>query len=118
MAVVLEHLLRDVTGNIHDRLIARATLCQLRDERVPVIVKASGHLGIFADIGPSRLQGGDAASWVAGAGLPEGKDIPLRLNLAKSVCVPCDVLCQCWEQRGVQGNGATFATLRFAATDG
>jgi hypothetical protein len=35
---MLQHLLRDVTGNVHDRLIARAALGKLSDEGAPVVM--------------------------------------------------------------------------------
>jgi hypothetical protein len=55
VAEVFEHLLRDVSGDIHNGLVTRTAFRQLRDERVPVVVPATGHAGIFADIAPGRL---------------------------------------------------------------
>jgi hypothetical protein len=115
MAVVFEHLLRDVSGDIHNGLVTRTTFRQLRNERVPVVVPATGHLGIFADIAPGRLQRRDGTCGIAGPRFSEREDVPLRSNLVKSVRVLCNVLRQRREQSGVQRDGAALATLRLAA---
>lgn len=46
VAVVLEHLFRDMAGDVHDGLIASAALGQLGDEGVPVVVPPSLYAGL------------------------------------------------------------------------
>ena len=106
MAVVFEHLLRDVSGDIHNGLVTRTAFRQLRDERVPVVVPATGNVGIVADIAPGRLQRRDGTCGIAGPRFSEREDVPLRSNLPKSVRVPCNVLRQRREQSRVQRDGA------------
>jgi len=55
---MLQHLLRDITGNVHNGLIARAALGKLCDERVPVVVPAFDARD-GANVGPDRLERGD-----------------------------------------------------------
>ena len=44
-----------MTGDVHDRLIARAALGELGDQRVPIIVPATADFGLFAQVAPCRL---------------------------------------------------------------
>ena len=43
---MLEHVPRDVPGDIHDRLLTSAALCKIGDKRMTVIVPAARHLGV------------------------------------------------------------------------
>ncbi len=117
VAVVLEHLLGNVSGDVHDGLIARAAFRKIGDERVPVIVPAAFHLGVRAHIVPCRLEGGDRARRVTRTRLSEGKDIPLGAGLSELLPVPHGVVGKNLEEGGVQRNGTAFAGFRFAASN-
>jgi hypothetical protein len=101
-----EHLLRDMAGNVHDRLVARAALRQFGNERVPVVVPAAFHLGFFAHHRPGRLECRDVLRGISRLRLPERKDIPLRLNRPELLLVPLDVIGEHSEEVGVERNGA------------
>src|SRR5581483_4410416 len=92
VAIVLEHLLRNMTRDVHDGLVARATLRQFRDERMPVVMPAPLHAGLGTDIRPHCLERGDVAGWVSGLRGSEREDIPFRLDGPKLVCVPRDIV--------------------------
>ncbi len=83
MAVVLEHLLRDVAGNVHDGLIACATLGKVGNQRVPVVVPTAFHLGISAHVVPCGLERGDGTRGITWTRLSEGEDIQLRAGLSE-----------------------------------
>jgi hypothetical protein len=91
VAVMLEHLLGDVTGDIHDRLIAGAALGKIGNQRVPVVVPAALHPGIFAHVIPCRLERGNRTRWIARTRLPEGEDVPLRLGLSELLAIPLPI---------------------------
>ena len=44
MGVVLQHLLRDVSGNVPDGCVTRATLRKVGNQRVPVVMPPPFHL--------------------------------------------------------------------------
>ena len=115
---MLEHLLRDVTGNVHDGLVAHSALGQLRNEGVAVVVPAARYPGVFAEVAPCRLQRRDMACGIAGRWLPEWKDIPLSSDLSELVFVPDDVIGEDGEDLQVQRNGVAFATLGLGAANG
>ena len=97
-----------MAGNVHDGLIARTAFRKIRDERVPVIMPPSRHLGVLADIFPGCFEGCNGPRRITRAGPPKRKYVPLRAGLAKLLSVPNCVFSQDREQRGVQRNGATF----------
>ena len=88
VAIVLEHLLGDVPGDVHDGLVARATFRKVGNQRMPVVVPAAFHLGLLAHVVPCRLEGGDGARGVARTRFPEGKDVPLGASLSEFLLVP------------------------------
>lgn len=88
MAVVAEHTLRDMAGNVHDGLIAGAAFREVRDEGVAIVVPPAGHLGVLPDIAPGRLESSDRPRRIAGAGLAKGKHVPFRTSFAKLFTVP------------------------------
>jgi uncharacterized protein (DUF433 family) len=47
-----QHRPRDVARDPHDHFLARAGFREFRDERVPVVVPPTAHLGIGANLGP------------------------------------------------------------------
>nr|WP_243648030.1 hypothetical protein [Acidipila rosea] len=65
---MLQHLLRDVASDVHDRLVACAALGKLGDERVPVVMPAPLHARIRADIAPDGLERRDVARRVGRLG--------------------------------------------------
>jgi len=77
VAVVLEHVPRDVSGDIHDRLLSSAALRKISDERMTVIVPAARHLGVPSHRIPCRLEGCDGTRRIAWSGLAKGEEIPL-----------------------------------------
>jgi hypothetical protein len=81
VAVVLEHVARDVSRDIHDRLLTSAALCKIGDERMTMVVPAARHLGVPSHRIPSRLEGCHGARRVAWPGFAEGEEIPLGTYL-------------------------------------
>ena len=71
VAVVLQHLFRDVPGDVHDRLIAGAALGEFGDEGVPVVVPAALHSCFLFDVFPASLQRGDRTSRIERPLLPD-----------------------------------------------
>jgi len=62
VAVVLEPLLGDVSGDVHDGLIASAAFRKVGDERVPVVVpaalsRAGLYLPLIPDLCPLLMRG-------------------------------------------------------------
>jgi hypothetical protein len=117
VAIVLEHLLGNMSGDVHDGLIASAAFRKVGDERVPVVVPTAFHLGVGAHIVPCRLEGGNGARGVTWTRLSEGKDIPLGAGLSELLPVPNGILGKNLEEGGVQRDGTAFAGFRFAASD-
>jgi hypothetical protein len=52
---VLEHLLGNVSGDVHDGLIASSAFRKVGNERVSVVVPTAFHLGVFPNAVPGRL---------------------------------------------------------------
>jgi hypothetical protein len=52
VAVVLKHLFGDVSGDVHNGLIASTAFRKVGDERVPVVVPTAFHLGVIPNIVP------------------------------------------------------------------
>jgi hypothetical protein len=77
VAVVLEHIARDVAGDIHNRLLTSSALRKIGDESVTVIVPTTRHLGVPPHSVPSRLERCHRSRGVAGPRLTEGEEIPL-----------------------------------------
>src|SRR5436190_4892778 len=100
--------------DVHDGLIARTTYRKIRDERVPVVVPPSRHLGIPPDILPGCFESCNGPRWITGAGPPKWKDIPLRASLAKFLFVPDRIFSQDRKQRGIQRNCSAFPGFCFA----
>src|SRR5690348_16196260 len=94
MAVVLQHLLRDMSGNVHDRLIARAALSQVRDERVPVVVPTALNAGFLAEIVPGGLERRYRARWIIRARLAVWEHVPFGPEFAEAKPVPFGVRCK------------------------
>jgi hypothetical protein len=92
VAVVLEHLLGNVSGDVHDGLIARAAFRKVGNERVPVVVPTAFNLGIRAHVIPRRLEGGDRAGRVTWTRFPERKDVPLGARLSELLLIPVGIL--------------------------
>ena len=105
VAIVLEHLLGNMSGDVHDGLIASAAFRKVGDERVPVVVPTAFHLGVGAHIVPCRLEGGNGARGVTWTRLSEGKDIPLGAGLSELLPVPNGILGKNLEEGGVQRDG-------------
>jgi hypothetical protein len=80
---VLQHLLRDVAGYVHDGLISRSALCQVGDEGVPVIVPSPANARFGPYIIPGRLQGCDRRRRIARARFSECENKPLASLVAK-----------------------------------
>ena len=91
VAVVLEHLFRDMPGDVHDRLVPGAALRQLGNEGVPVVVKTSRHRGVIAHIAPRRFQCCYVARGIGRLRFSEREDIPLRPDLSELLLVPFDI---------------------------
>jgi hypothetical protein len=53
VAEARKHLARNVTGNRHDRLVARAAFRQLGDQRVPIVMPPPLHSAAIAPTGPN-----------------------------------------------------------------
>ena len=81
MAVVLEHVARDVSRDVHDGLLTSAALCKIGDERMSVIVPAARHLGVPPHRIPSSLERCHGSRGVARSGFAKGEEIPLRSYL-------------------------------------
>ena len=64
VTVPAEHLPAHVAGDLHDRLVAGAALCQFRDQRVPVIVPASFDASLVPNNIPGGLQRGGGCGGV------------------------------------------------------
>lgn len=56
---MLEHLLRDVAGNVHDRLVACSALGKFGDDSVAIVMPAPLYARVRANIGLDRLESGD-----------------------------------------------------------
>jgi hypothetical protein len=98
MAVVTEHPFRDMTGNVHDGLVAGTAFRQVRNERVAIVVPPAGDHCFLPDILPGRLEGGDGSRRIAGAGLPKGEQIPLWASFSEFLSIPSRVFPQDGEQ--------------------
>ena len=94
MAVVAEHALRDMTGNVCDGPIAGAAFRKIHNEGTAIVVPPASDLRILPDISPGRFEGGDGPRRIVGARLPEGKEIPFRTSFTKLISVPCGVFPQ------------------------
>ncbi len=77
MAVVPQHLLREVSGDVHDHLIARPTLGQVRHERVPVVVPAALNAGFLTEVVPGGLECRYRARGIIRSRLAVREHIPL-----------------------------------------
>jgi hypothetical protein len=56
VTIVLEHLLRDVSRDIHNGLVANCTLCEFGNQSVLGITKPALYVSPFLNVFPSRLQ--------------------------------------------------------------
>ena len=108
VAVVLEHLLGNVSGDVHDGLIACAAFSEVGNERVPVVVPTAFHLGIGTHVVPCRLERSNGARGVTRTRLSEGKDIPIDAGFSKLLPVPNGILGKNLEEGGVQRDGTAL----------
>lgn len=74
VAIVPEHLLRDMAGNLHNGFIPCTAFGKLGDESVPVVVEAPRHPSLLAEVVPGRLERRDRLRGIARRGLSERKD--------------------------------------------
>ena len=79
VAVMPEHLLRDVSGDVHDGL------------GVPVIVPAALNPGFFAQVAPCGFQGSHGPRGIVRVGLAEWKNVPVWSQFAESELIPVRV---------------------------
>ena len=91
VAVVTKHLAVDVTGNLHDGLVAGAAFGKFRNEGVPVIVPAACHLRILARGLPRRLERGNVPRGIGRHRPAPGEDVPLLPDFTESLAIPCAV---------------------------
>ena len=118
MAVVREHLLRDVAGNVHDGLVYCAALCQFRNQRVPVVVPSASDAGFFTEVRPRGLQGGHWPSGITWAWTAKRKDLPLGTNLSETLSIPNHVLIDAFPKVRVERNCSAFSCIRLAFANG
>src|ERR1035437_1035067 len=111
VGVAGKHCARDVPGNAHDHLVARARLRKLRDQRVPIVVPPPDDLSFVADLGPSCPQRRNGAGGIIRLPLPSGENVPLRLALTEPPDVPRGVRLQGDHDRIVQRDHAPRARV-------
>ncbi|MGD0734703.1 MAG: hypothetical protein ABR976_06130 [Terracidiphilus sp.] len=115
---MFEHLLGDVTGNIHDGLIAGTALGKIGNQRVPVVVPAALHLGILAHIIPCRLKRGDRACRIARTRFPEWENIPLGVGHSELLAIPLTILGEDLQERGIQRDRPPLSRFGLAPAHG
>ena len=71
VAVVLQHLFRDVPRDVHDRLVANSRLAKLGYEGVAGVMQAALHSCFLFDVFPASLQRGDRTSRIERPLLPD-----------------------------------------------
>ena len=84
MAVVPQHLTRDMSGDVHDRFIAGSAFCQLSDERVASIVQPTLHARALTDVGPGGLEGREGSRWVKLVQLSKREEIPTVARFSRT----------------------------------
>lgn len=85
---MLQHLARDMAGDIHYRLVTGAAFREFGDEGVSRVMESSLDPRAVARIDPSGLQRGDRPSRIEMIGLSEGKQIPFGVDSAEAQFVP------------------------------
>ena len=73
VAVVFEHLFGDVSGDVHNGLIASTAFRKVGNESVPVVVPTAFHFGIFPNIFHAVLSVVTGRVRSLGLGFPNGK---------------------------------------------
>jgi hypothetical protein len=121
VAVSREHLPGDVTGDVHNRLIASTAFGQLGDERVPRVVEASFHTCTTLYILPCCFDRGDWAGRVHGATITllrssnaSGEQEPTRLDCTEAVRIPARMVHERGEQTFVQRNRTSVTSITLA----
>lgn len=83
-----KHLAIDVSGDLHDRLVAGPAFGKFRDEGVPVVVPASPYLCVLAHGLPRRLERGNVPCGIGRHRPAPREDVPLLPDLTESLAVP------------------------------
>ena len=118
MAIVLEHLPRHMTGNVHDGLVAGPALGEFRDQCMPRIVEPAGHACAFLRVFPCGLNRRDRARWVQVVRSTEWEEIPIWFDLPEAKRIPMGMVLQGFKERSIQGDSATFPCIGLALADG
>ena len=117
MAVVPQHLPRNVSGNLHDGFVPRAAFRQFGDECVSVVVPTAFHFGVFSDAFPGSLERCHMACWIRGHGPAKREQIPLILNFSKPLLIPGTILNKRVVEFRVQRNRTALPRFSFCPSD-
>lgn len=116
VTAMLEHLLRHVSGNVHDGLVADSTLGELRDQCAANHAAALSHGPVPYRISRLSLRllpdESDQVAWIS-----KRKQVPVRLYPVASQLEPFRMLATSLVRGAVQRNGAAFACVRFTFAD-
>ena len=104
-----KHLAVDVSGNLHDGLVAGAAFGKFRNEGVPVVVPAARHLRILARGLPRRLERGNVPRGIGRHRPAPGEDVPLLPDFTESLAIPCAVFYERLIDFDVQRNDPSFS---------
>lgn len=113
MRVPREHLPRDVTRNLHDRLVAGAILGEFGDQRVPIVLPATGDARFPADVVPGGLQRADGLPRVFREATAARKIRTSPGSRRRILRVPTQMIDHRRQQRPVQGDATPSPSIRL-----
>src|ERR1017187_3019151 len=115
--VVLQHLLRDVAGQVPDGFISGlAALRQVGNESVPAVVPPSRYAGARLHGRPYGLECSGGAGGIGRLRFAKREDIPFRARFAELPRIPFGVLLQCSEHVRIERNRPALPGRRFAVS--
>jgi len=114
MEVVPQDFLRYVANDLPDGFLSGSGFRELRNERVPMIVPAAGHLRVLPDILPGGLERRDWPGGITGTRFAEWEDVPLVGDGLEFLLILHPMLEDGLPQNGIDGDRSTLAGGGFA----
>jgi len=114
MEVVPQNFLRYVANDLPDSFLSSSGFGELRNERVPMIVPAAGHLRVLPDILPGGLERRDWTGGITGTRFAEWEDVPLVGDGLEFLFILHPMLEDGLPQNGIDGDRSTLAGGGFA----
>jgi len=88
MTVVANHLTINMTGDLEDGFLPYPGLSQFGYQRMPVVVPATRHLGLFAHIVPSSFERRNVPRRIGWLGPAKWKELPFIFSGRELIHVP------------------------------